>query len=129
MGWPGFGSPNPGTRAEAFALGSETESKATRRLFGMILPMDKSWRDLRVGDRIRLVAMPSEFAQSGYLLPPCTRRVYERLIARRRPVRIYRIDEWGLPWVRCNFREEDGRRGYHSLAFNHDGWERVRRRS
>jgi hypothetical protein len=91
--------------------------------------MSESWRDLRVGDRIHLVAMPSEFAQPGYFLAPCTRRVYERLIARRRPVRVFKIDEWGLPWIRCNFREHDGRWGYHSLAFNHDGWVRVRPRS
>lgn len=88
--------------------------------------MTESWRDLRVGDRIRLVAMPGEFAQAGYLLYPCTRRAYERLIARGRPVRVCRIDDWGIPWVRCHFRMEDGRWGYHSLAFNHDGWVRVR---
>lgn len=89
--------------------------------------MDEPWRDLRVGDRIRLVAMPNEFAQPDYLLDLCTRRVYERLIERRRSVRVYRIDDWGLPWVRCNFREEDGCWGYHTLVFNHDGWVRVRR--
>jgi hypothetical protein len=90
--------------------------------------MIESWCELRIGDRIRLVAMPTEFAQAGYLLYPCTRRVYERLIARRRPVRVCRIDDWGIPWIRCQFRLKDGRRGYHSLAFNHDGWVRVRPR-
>jgi hypothetical protein len=28
--------------------------------------MGEPWHDLRIGDRIRLVAMPSEFAQPGY---------------------------------------------------------------
>jgi hypothetical protein len=91
--------------------------------------MNESWRDLRVGERIRLVEMPCDFLHSGYLLSPCTRRVYERLIARRRPIRVFKIDELGLPWVRCNFREGGGRWGYHSLAFNHDGWVRVQPRS
>jgi hypothetical protein len=92
------------------------------------LNMDESWRELRIGDRIRLVAMPNEFAQAGYFLHPSTRRVYERLIARNRPVRVYRIDDWGLPWIECKFRERDGRWACHSLAFNHDGWVRVLRR-
>lgn len=30
--------------------------------------MDESWRDHRVGDRIRLVKMPGEFDQPGYYL-------------------------------------------------------------
>jgi len=91
--------------------------------------MGEPWHDLRIGDRIRLVAMPSEFAQPGYRLHPGTRRAYERLIARGRPLRVSRIDESGLPWIDCRFRERDGRWGYHSLAFNHDGWVRVRGRS
>lgn len=86
----------------------------------------EAWRDLRVGDRIRLVAMPGEFAQPGYQLFPYTRRVYERLIARSRPVRVYHVDDWGLPWVRCRFRRRDGSWDDHSLGFNHDGWVRGR---
>ena len=55
--------------------------------------------------------------------------LYKRLIARRRPVRVFRLDDWGLPWIRCNFRKKDGGWGYHTSAFNHDGWVRVRPRS
>jgi hypothetical protein len=90
--------------------------------------MDESWRQLRVGDFIRLVAFPGEFIQPGYHLTPCTRRVYERLMTRRRPVRVDRVDDQGLPWIRCHLRDEDGRWEYHHLAFNHGGWVRVRRR-
>ena len=87
--------------------------------------MDDSWRELCVGDRIRLVAMPSEFAEPGYLLHPSTRRAYERLIERRRPVRISHLDDWGLPWIKCQFRDAAGRWERHWLAFNHEGWVRV----
>src|SRR5262245_32286948 len=45
--------------------------------------------------------------------------------ARLRPAR--RTDR-GLPWIHCRFRESNGNWGYHSLAFNHDGWVRVRKR-
>src|SRR5258708_358003 len=91
--------------------------------------MVEPWHDLRIGDHIRLVAMPSEFAQPDYHLHPRTRRVHERLIARRRPVRVCRIDELGLPWIDRRFRERNGNWGHHSLAFDHDGWVRVRGRS
>ena len=37
-------------------------------LIELLHSMDEPWRDLRVGDRIRLVTMPSEFAQPGYIL-------------------------------------------------------------
>jgi hypothetical protein len=88
--------------------------------------MSEPWRELPIGDRIRFVAIPSEFDQPGYYLHPCTARVYERLISRGRTVRVSRIDEWGIPWMSCRFGENDGRWGYHSLAFNQDGWVRVR---
>jgi hypothetical protein len=89
----------------------------------------ESWRDLRAGDRIRLVRMPSEFGRPGYQLHRSTRRVYERLIERRRPLRVYEVDEWGLPWIACRFRQQDGSWAYHFLAFNHDGWVRVKSRT
>src|SRR5437660_3280918 len=78
--------------------------------------MVESWRKLRVGDRIRLVRLPSEFNQPGYYLHRETRQVYKRLIERRRPLRVYKIDEWGLPWIRCRFRRKDGSWEYNSLA-------------
>jgi hypothetical protein len=90
--------------------------------------MAESWRKLRVGDRIRLVRMPSGFDQPGYYLHRDTWRVYKRLIERRRPVRVYKIDEWGLPWIQCRFRSKDGSWEHHFLAFDHDGWLSVRRR-
>jgi hypothetical protein len=88
----------------------------------------EAWQDLRVGDRIRLVAEPPEWRQQpGYQLPPCTRRLWRLLIARRRPLRIYEVDEWGVPWARCRVR---GRGGWehHYLAIVEGGWVRVRPR-
>ncbi len=88
--------------------------------------MNESWQSLKVNDRIRLVRMPSEFAQSGYELHPDTRETYRKIIDRRRPLRIARIDESGIPWIDVRFRRPDGSWEYHSLAFNHGGWVRVR---
>jgi hypothetical protein len=94
--------------------------------------MGDDWRDLRIGDRIRFVSMPTEFARPGYFVHRDTLRVYRRLIERRRPVRIAYFGDWGdqkVPWIRCQFCRKDGRIEYHSLMINHDGWVRVRPRA
>ena len=83
------------------------------------------WRTLRVGDKVRITEIPAEFLTPGYTIFPETMRAYKRLIARRRPLRIARIDEWGLPWVDFQFQLKDGRWEYHSLAINHDGLVKV----
>ena len=87
------------------------------------------WRTLRVGDRIRFVHMPSEFLRPGYVVHRDTRRVFQRLIERRRSVRICRLDEFKMPWIHCQFRLKDGRIEYHWLLINHDGWVRVKSRA
>gem|GEM_PF-5494481 len=61
----------------------------------------------------------------GYTLHRETRSVYQRLIDRKRSVRIYKIDESGLPWIQCRWQLKNGTWQYHSLAVNHDGWIRV----
>lgn len=87
--------------------------------------MTGPWQELRVGDRVRLVRMPTGVDAPGYVFHPETRRLYQRLIDRRRSSRVFEVDEWGLPWIRCRFRGEDGSWEYHSLAINDESWERV----
>ncbi len=84
------------------------------------------WRRLRVGDRIRIVRMPSDADTPGNTFLPETRRLYKKLIARGRSLRIYMIDEYGLPWVRCRFRRKNGSWEHHWLAVNDDSWVRVK---
>jgi len=91
--------------------------------------MGVAWRDRRVGDRIRIVRMPSDADAPGYSFAPQTRRLYKRLIARARPLRISRIDGYGLPWVACRFRRPNGSWDCHWLAVNDDSWGRVRSRA
>jgi hypothetical protein len=90
--------------------------------------MDGDWRKLRLNDRVRLVHLPTEFSQPGYFVHRDTLRVYRRRIDRGRSVRVFKIDEWKIPWVQFQFRRKDGRIEYYSLAINHDGWVRVQRR-
>ncbi|MFO0798315.1 MAG: hypothetical protein U0804_12630 [Gemmataceae bacterium] len=86
--------------------------------------MSEPWRELRVGDRIRVVRLPSGWGRPGYHVPTCTRRLFRRLIERGRPLRVYEVDEDGLPWVRCRFRLAKGWE-HHFLAVNDDSWVRV----
>lgn len=84
-------------------------------------------RGLKVGDRVRLVHFPSEY------LPPATihqetKRLYKRLLERRRSVRVYKIDNWGMPWIKCQFRRKNGRWEYHYLLIGTEsGWTKVKR--
>ncbi len=84
------------------------------------------WRTLRVGDKIRLIEIPPEFLQKGYSIDPGTMRVYKKLLARRRPLRIAEIDEYGIPWIRCRFRRKNGPWESHWLAFDHSGMVRLK---
>ena len=91
--------------------------------------MTDDWRNLRVGDRIRIVRMPSDFSKPGYYVHPSTRRLYKKLIARRRSVRVYEIDEYGGPWISCRFRDRNGDWEYHALCVDDDSWVRVKQHS
>ena len=87
------------------------------------------WKKLRVGDRIRFVRLPTFNGESGPGLHAETRHLYEKLIARGRPSRVFQIDEYRLPWIRCQFRRKNGRIEYHWLAVNDDSWVKVKSRS
>jgi len=86
------------------------------------------WMQLRVGDFVRLVEFPPEFLLPNRGIHRSTRQVYKRLLARRRPLRVYEIDETNLPWIRCQFRRKNGFWEYHYLAINHGGIVRVKHR-
>jgi hypothetical protein len=88
-----------------------------------------SKRKLRVGDRIRIVGIPGE-GDPDYCILPETVRVYKKLIERRRPVRIYRLDEYGQPWFTCKFKRRNGTWEWHSLAVfrEDDNWIRIEKR-
>lgn len=86
------------------------------------------WRELKVGDQVRLVAIPPEFLREGYGIHKETMRLYKKLLARRRPLRVFQICDWGLPWIRCRFQRKNGQWEWHSLAINHGGLVRVKSR-
>jgi hypothetical protein len=71
--------------------------------------------ELEVGDRIRITGIPGD-GVPGYHIHRDTVRVYKRLIARGRSVRIHNIDEDGLRWFVCRFRTKTGKWEHHYLA-------------
>jgi hypothetical protein len=85
--------------------------------------------DLMIGDRIRIIGIPGK-GVPGYWLHPDTRRVFKKLIARGRSVRIAEIDEYGTPWYTVKFRLKNGRWGWNFLAVcDHDhNWVMVKPR-
>jgi hypothetical protein len=107
----------------------DEDERSTCCLRVAILSMADSWRRLRIGDLIRIVRMPSGVDEPGYTFHPDTRRLYKKLIARRRAVRVFRITEDKLPWIHCRFQRENGAWEYHWLAVNDDSWVRVKRRT
>lgn len=86
------------------------------------------WRKLRVGDCVRYLRIPGENIPR-YFMAPMTRRLFKILIAKRKVLKIKRI-EWDLPWAEIRFRNKAGKLEYHSLAV-HDAdedWELVSRK-
>jgi hypothetical protein len=59
---------------------------------------------LKVGDRIRITAVPGE-GIPGYTIHKDTVRVYKKIMARKRSVRIREIDEYGSPWYMVKFKK------------------------
>lgn len=85
--------------------------------------MDERFRQLQVGDQIRFLAIPG-LGVPGFYLHEDTRRLFERLVAEGVSLRVYRIDESGLPWVKCSCPGEPGEGQEEELAIDgFDVWE------
>jgi hypothetical protein len=85
-------------------------------------------RNLKVGDRVRLMHLPHEYVPR-HTLHRDTRRLYARLLARRRSVCVHKIDEDGLPWIHCRFKRKNGNWEYHYMLIGTEsGWTKVKPR-
>ena len=87
--------------------------------------MTEPWRSLRIGDRIRIIHIPGEFLQVGYMFHDDTRALYEHLIDRGEILTVDEFCEQGIPWISYDQTMSDGEILYHSLAVNDDSWELV----
>lgn len=71
--------------------------------------------DLKIGDRIRIIAVPGE-GVPNYYIHKDTVKVFKKLIERKRSVRVFEIDEYGQPWYKCQFRRKNGKWEYHWIS-------------
>jgi hypothetical protein len=86
-------------------------------------------KSLKVGDRVRFVAIPAEWSQPGFAVHAFDRSFMKQMIRRTWPSRVYEIDEYGQPWISARIREKDGKLHFHSWAiFESTGWRLVNRR-
>ena len=93
------------------------------------LPRD--WKSLRVGDRIRIVAIPEadqrNFNESG---DNDTYPVLRRLAEKRCVRTISFIDSAGFPWIEYRYRNSQGKIEAHGVAIcDNESWVRVSSRS
>jgi hypothetical protein len=84
---------------------------------------------LRIGDRIRILSVLGA-GNKNYTIPPETKRAYRKLIARRRSVRICKIDEYGHPWFSFRFKGKDATWEHHWMVIFPEGgnWVPVKHR-
>ena len=90
----------------------------------------RNWKKLRVGDRIRIVAIPQgdqrQYEESG---DDFTVRVLRRLIRKKSAVRIGMIDDFSYPWLHYRFRNSRGKIEDHSLSVSdNESWRYAIRR-
>lgn len=85
------------------------------------------WRKLKVGDRVRIVKIPSIFSDpnTNLLNAQETLGLYQTLIDLRIILEIDEIDEFGHPWISYDVTDDDGEVTSHGLALNDDSWELV----
>ncbi len=86
--------------------------------------------NLKVGDLIRIKAVPAGIGTPNYFLHPQSKRAYLKLIARGRPVRIKGRYQ-GYPCYDFRLRDRKGRLEWHSMIVmdGDDNWVRVKRRT
>jgi hypothetical protein len=83
-------------------------------------------RKLRVGDRIRIVSVPTEDLKQAKRekneseLAGHTAQVIQEIVDSKKVVEIFQIDEFKQPWVIIKFKRKGGRIEMHSLAIMED---------
>ena len=85
-------------------------------------------KKLKVGDRVKFVALPDEWDAPRYSTPDEDVAFMKAMIARTWPSRVCRIDESGFPWIEARMRNRS-RIVYHGWGiYENTGWRLVRKR-
>ena len=85
-------------------------------------------KKLKVGDKIKFVALPEEWNVPGITLHAEDLAFMKKMIKRKWQSRVYRISEDGYPWSRARMKKR-GRFEYHEWGiYEKTGWRLVRKR-
>ena len=80
---------------------------------------------LKVGDRVRIIAVPEEWSRPGFFVHRDSRAFMQAMIKRRFPSRVFKIDADGVPWIRARTKVGD-RLVYHEWDIREStGWKRI----
>lgn len=83
---------------------------------------------LKVGDLVRFVSIPDEWARRGFHVHRESIQFMKRMIRRKWPARVYRLDESGYPYIHAMIRQR-GKRYWHTwMITESSGWRKVCRR-
>ena len=87
----------------------------------------QDWRTLKLGDKIRIVRIPSLFSKPHYDNGEWeeTFALYRQLVAEQAILSIAELDEFGRPWIEFESTDKDGAKVSNALAIDDDSWERV----
>lgn len=85
-------------------------------------------KPLKVGDRIHLIRTPPIWEEHGHKVPPETRKLYRKLMARRHPLVIREVNEFGA-WIWYRDAYGKGWFSEQSLAIDDGCWVRVKPRT
>jgi hypothetical protein len=84
---------------------------------------------LRVGDRVRFITLPDEWLDPVFKVPPDSVDFMKVMISRSWPSRVYKVDEFGIPWIAARIRR-NGRVEHHTWGIcEESGWRTVRSES
>jgi hypothetical protein len=83
---------------------------------------------LKVGDKIRFISVPDEWASPDCGVSRESRRFMKHMLMRGFPSRVYEIDEYGRPWIAARLRIK-GKIEHHTWAIvERTGWRKVAER-
>ena len=83
--------------------------------------LSNNWKELQLGDKIRITQWPSELVRDKCLRETC--ELYDWLIRSRSVLKISRVDI-GMPVAEV-IRNIRGQSTWEYIGVNHGGWERV----
>ena len=86
-------------------------------------------KKLKVGDKVKFVSLPDEWRHPQAMVLKESVAFMKVMISRNWPSRVYKIDEYGVPWIKARLRRR-GKPEHHWWAIvEKTGWRLVRKRA